>query len=135
MVYRKPNTEPERITFTPANWTYSGINALDYETTNASAATPFPIGTYTNATASVRNNAIEGFATYPNLVTNSRFTITSNSLENKQVAIFNVLGKKVFATNISGVKNTVDVSKIASGIYILKVTEKTKTATSKLIVR
>ena len=43
-----------RNDFVPANnaiWDettfyYSGVNALDFETTNASAATPFPIGTY-----------------------------------------------------------------------------------------
>ena len=34
-------------TFTSANWTFSGINALDGETTNATAAKPVPIGIHT----------------------------------------------------------------------------------------
>jgi hypothetical protein len=80
-------------------------------------------------------NSIKGFATYPNPVTSDNVTITSNSAENKQVAIFNVLGKKVISTHFTGTKSDINVANLASGIYILKVTEGTKTATSKLIIK
>lgn len=133
--YRKSNTGPEGTTFTDTNWTYSGIDAFDGTTTNGTATTPFPIGTYTDATASVKNNTIKGFATYPNPVTSDNVTITSNSAENKQVAIFNVLGKKVISTHFTGTKSDINIANLASGIYILKVTEGTKTATSKLIIK
>ncbi|MCF6365197.1 MAG: T9SS type A sorting domain-containing protein [Bacteroidales bacterium] len=43
--YRNNATGPDPI-FTDTDWFYSGINALDGETTNATAATPFPLGTY-----------------------------------------------------------------------------------------
>ncbi|MCA9928169.1 MAG: Ig-like domain-containing protein, partial [Anaerolineales bacterium] len=46
-VYRVSGTEADGSVFNLTNWTYSGINALDGETTNATAAIPFPIGTYT----------------------------------------------------------------------------------------
>ncbi|MGD9899269.1 MAG: lamin tail domain-containing protein [Calditrichaceae bacterium] len=46
-VYRVDGTGPDGTTFVLTNWIFSGINALDNETTNASAATPFPIGTFT----------------------------------------------------------------------------------------
>ena len=85
--------------------------------------------------ASVKNNSIEGFATYPNPVTNSRFKVTSSSADLKQLSIYNVLGKRVFSTSFSGTKSDIDVSAIASGLYVLKVTEGTKTATSKLVIR
>lgn len=45
--YRDDQTGPDGPTFTLASWSFSGINALDGETTNAGATTPFPIGTYT----------------------------------------------------------------------------------------
>ena len=45
--YRVNNTGPDGSVFTLANWTFSGIDALDNETSNATAAIPFPIGTYT----------------------------------------------------------------------------------------
>ncbi len=44
--YRVSGTGPDGSTFVLANWTFSGPNALDGETTNATAATPFPLGTY-----------------------------------------------------------------------------------------
>jgi len=44
---RASDTGVDGSTFELGNWTYSGPNALDGETTNATATTPFPIGTYT----------------------------------------------------------------------------------------
>lgn len=134
--YRKSNITPEGTTFTSDNWTYSGINVFDGETLNSSAPSPFPIGSYTNSnTASVGDNFIEGFATYPNPVTNNKFILTSNNNAKKDITIFNVLGKKVLSLTVSGTKTNVDVSDVSSGVYILKVTENGKTATKKLVVR
>ena len=44
--YRVDNT-PDSPVFELANWTFSGPNALDGETSNDTAVTPFPIGTWT----------------------------------------------------------------------------------------
>jgi hypothetical protein len=44
--YRVDDTGPDGSTFVLANWTFSGIDALDGVTTNAASQTPFPIGTY-----------------------------------------------------------------------------------------
>ncbi|MDH3546147.1 MAG: lamin tail domain-containing protein, partial [Gammaproteobacteria bacterium] len=44
--YRNDSTGPDGSTFVIANWTFSGPNALDGETNNATAVTPFPIGAY-----------------------------------------------------------------------------------------
>ncbi|MDA9830464.1 PEP-CTERM sorting domain-containing protein [Akkermansiaceae bacterium] len=44
--YRKDGTGPDGTSFNLGNWTFSGINAFDGETSNASAATPMPIGSY-----------------------------------------------------------------------------------------
>jgi hypothetical protein len=90
---------------------------------------------FEGATASLKNNAIEGFSTYPNPITNNVFTITSNSASKKQFAIINLLGKQVLSSSFSGVKSNVDVSTISAGIYILKVTEGGKTASKKLVIR
>ena len=88
-----------------------------------------------NATASVKNNAIEGFTTYPNPITNNKFTVATSSNSSKSVTIFNLLGKQVFKTNFSGEKKDLDVSEINSGVYVLKVTESGKTTTKKLVIR
>jgi len=88
-----------------------------------------------NATASLKNNAIVGFAAYPNPVSNGILTISSAGNSLKNITIFNLLGKQVLSSSFSGVQSNVDVSSISAGIYILKVTEAGKTATEKLVIR
>ena len=44
--YRINGTGPDGTVFVIGNWSFSGINALDGETTNATAAMPFPNGSY-----------------------------------------------------------------------------------------
>lgn len=44
--YRVSGTEADGTIFNIANWIFSGPNALDGETTNATAVTPFPLGTF-----------------------------------------------------------------------------------------
>ncbi len=46
--YRVDGTGPDGSTFVLGNWTFSGPNALDGETTNDTAAIPMPIGTYSS---------------------------------------------------------------------------------------
>ncbi|MDB2419550.1 T9SS type A sorting domain-containing protein [Flavobacteriaceae bacterium] len=132
--YRNDNTGPEGTTFTSTNWTYSGANALDGESDNASATTPFPIGTYSNTTASTSNNTITGFNAYPNPVKGNSLTVTTSSTEAKTVNIFNVLGRKVFSQRFSSMNKTMDISGISSGVYIMKVSEGSNIATKKLII-
>ena len=45
--YRVDETGPDGSTFNISNWTFSGINALDGVTSNATATSAFPIGTFT----------------------------------------------------------------------------------------
>ena len=94
------------------------------------------LGSYTgNNTASLKNNAISGFATYPNPVSEGILNISSASSSTKNLTIFNLLGKKVLSSSFSGIKKDIDVSSINAGMYILKVTEEGKTATKKLVIR
>ena len=44
--YRSSGTGPDGATFRRASWTFGGINALDTAATNAAAASPMPIGQY-----------------------------------------------------------------------------------------
>jgi hypothetical protein len=45
--YRNSSTGPDGTTFQLGSWSFSGVNVLDGETSNATAATPIPIGTFT----------------------------------------------------------------------------------------
>ncbi|MFZ1400454.1 MAG: lamin tail domain-containing protein [Candidatus Promineifilaceae bacterium] len=45
--YRASSTEADGAIFNLGNWTFSGVDALDNETSNATAANPFPLGSFT----------------------------------------------------------------------------------------
>ncbi len=83
----------------------------------------------------VKIDDIKGFSAYPNPVINHTVSITSNSSDTKTIVLYNVLGKEVFNQKVNGLTNTIDVSKIQSGIYILKVTQGDSISTRKLVIQ
>jgi Secretion system C-terminal sorting domain len=70
---------------------------------------------------------------YPNPVSNGKIYITSKTSLDKEIMIFDVLGKKVLHTTISS--RELNITSIPPGVYIIKITEGDTTATRKLIVR
>ncbi len=73
-----------------------------------------------------------GLNLYPNPVRNGLVTIKTNSNQPLQVAVFDVLGKQVISKTVSN--NTLNVSSLKAGIYLVQVTENNITSTKKLIV-
>ena len=78
-------------------------------------------------------SAQDGLGFYPNPVDNGKIYITSKSGLEKEVLIFDVLGKKVLQTVTSS--KEVNVSTLSPGVYIIKIREGEATATRKLIVK
>jgi hypothetical protein len=76
---------------------------------------------------------IEGLSFYPNPVSNGKVYITSKLGLEKEIVIFDVLGKKVFQGTLNS--KELNISAIAPGIYIIKIKENEATATRKLIVK
>ncbi|KIA94157.1 MULTISPECIES: T9SS type A sorting domain-containing protein [unclassified Flavobacterium] len=76
---------------------------------------------------------IEGLSLYPNPVSNGKVYISSKNDLEKEITIFDVLGKKVLQTQISS--KELNVSNLSPGVYIIKINEENATATRKLIVR
>ena len=76
---------------------------------------------------------IEGLNLYPNPVSNGKVYITSKNDLDKEIIIFDVLGKKVLQTTISS--RELGVSNLSPGVYIIKISEGGATATRKLIVK
>jgi hypothetical protein len=76
---------------------------------------------------------IEGLSFYPNPVSNGKIYITSKSSLEKEIAIFDVLGKKVLQATIT--TKELNVSTLSPGVYIIKIKEGEATATRKLIVK
>jgi hypothetical protein len=70
---------------------------------------------------------------YPNPVSNGKIYITSKTTLEKEILIFDVLGKKVLQTTLTS--KELNISTIPPGVYIIKISEGDATATRKLIIR
>lgn len=82
--------------------------------------------------------SVEGFETtnfsvYPNPTSTGFINITSASNEQINVAVYDILGKQVKNEVVSN--NTLNVSNLNTGIYILKITQNDATATKKLVIK
>ncbi|POS01215.1 T9SS type A sorting domain-containing protein [Flavobacterium croceum] len=80
-----------------------------------------------------QDNAIEGLSIYPNPTTGDRVYITSKSSDDKEITIYDVLGKKVLQTTLTS--RELNISSLSPGVYIVQVKEGDATATRKLIVK
>ena len=78
-------------------------------------------------------NEISGLKVYPNPVSNGTLYIESNANAERNITVFDVLGKQVLNTTTSS--NTINVSQLNTGIYMIRITEEGKTATKKLVIR
>jgi len=76
---------------------------------------------------------IEGLNLYPNPVSNGKVFITSKNDLDKEIIIFDVLGKKVLQATMSS--KELNISNLSPGVYIIKIDEEQATATRKLIVK
>lgn len=88
--------------------------------------------TFSGTSLGVKQNNIAGLKVFPNPVKGGNLNITSDSNENKSVVIYDVLGKQVLKANV--VSGSVNVSALNAGVYIAKITEAGKTATTKLVI-
>ncbi|RDY59494.1 T9SS type A sorting domain-containing protein [Flagellimonas nanhaiensis] len=76
---------------------------------------------------------IDGFKLYPNPVTYGKVYIETAHNAPKKILIFDVLGTQVLQTTIIG--RELNLSSLGKGVYILRVYEKDRVATRKLIVK
>jgi hypothetical protein len=82
---------------------------------------------------SVSNNTPLDMVIYPNPSNGSYVTIQTPVNGVKYVEVFDITGKRLINTSLSA--DTLDVSSISSGLYLVKVTVEGQSKTSKLIIR
>lgn len=131
--YRNDSTGPDGETFVLASWTFSGTDAFDGETTNGTATTPFPIGTYMETLSIDRFNNYN-FKLSPNPAQSGFVTISTSTTDIIYINVFDVLGQQVINTQIEP-NNNLDVSNLRSGLYIVKITQNNASVTKKLVIK
>lgn len=77
--------------------------------------------------------AIEELSIYPNPASGEKVYISTKANQLKKIEIYNVLGKPVLTSQLSGME--LNISSLEPGIYIMKIREGKSSATRKLVVR
>lgn len=80
-----------------------------------------------------QENTIEGLSIYPNPTNGDKIYIVSKLSLDKEVEIFDVLGKRILQTTISN--KELNIGNLTAGVYIIKIREGEASATRKLIVK
>lgn len=78
--YRINGSQPNNGLFDISEWTFSGINALDNETTNATALTPFPDATFSSSPLVVNITWYDDAALTNQIATGDTYTPTLSAV-------------------------------------------------------
>lgn len=106
----------------------------DIATTPTMIIDELTIDTTPNFTLSSSSfDAIDGLTMYPNPLKGNTLHLTSTANAEMSVQIFDLVGKEVLNSNV--INNSVNVSSLNAGVYIVKVIEEGKTATRKLVIQ
>lgn len=95
-----------------------------------------PFLTYGQELVSVNSEPVQelkGFKMYPNPAYGEEVYITTASNGTKLIKVYDVFGEVVLTDRIT--TNTLDISRLVPGVYVLQVTEDKKTMTRKLVVK
>ncbi len=95
-----------------------------------------PLFTFGQELVSVNTEQVQelqGFKMYPNPVYGEEVYVTTASNGIKHIKIYDVFGDVVLTDRIS--TNTLNISRLVPGVYVLQVTEQEKTMTRKLVIK
>lgn len=74
-----------------------------------------------------------GFKLYPNPAYNDVVYVTTLRNETKDIVVYDVFGEIVLTDRIS--TNTLNISRLVPGVYVLKIIENNTSMTRKLVVK
>ena len=124
--FAKDITLRRKLSVTSPNTTYtiSEWDILPKDTVDG-------IGVYNSATASINANEFENFKMYPNPLNGNKLYF--NVSDNVNIEIYSVLGKLIQSSKITESKKDMDVSNLATGIYLVKISNGNQFVTKKLM--
>ena len=110
---------------TGSNW---GNSTENYDANNK--GTPRAVN---NFTLSNNENKINSFKMHPNPTSLGYINILNKNSAKMEVSVFNLLGKRVIKEDLSN--NQLNVSRLKSGVYILKVSQNDASVIRKLVIQ
>jgi len=119
--------------FDAGSFTYGNLAFVAPNNTCEYIISTINIGTGAYGDVSVKDNEIAGLSLFPNPLSGNVLHIISDNNTEKNIIIFDVLGKEIIRAKT--INKTLNVTNLNAGVYIVKITENTKTATKKLVVK
>ncbi len=132
--YRKSFTEADSSIFNSNNWTFSGPDALENESSNSTATNPVPIGTFepkmvtSNENLVQKPSSIRLLQNYPNPFNpQTIIPFEVNKPAHVSLEVYNVLGKRVAMLinqpfSEGAYSHTFDASILPGGVYYYRLT-------------
>ena len=111
------------------NGTYGGPNCTDGSTTSVGSSCLYPF----LASLSTNELSKSEFSIFPNPVNDGLVTINSTLSGVKNVELFDLTGRTVLKTQLNS--DILDVRSLNAGLYLLKVSIDSRTATKKIIIK
>jgi endonuclease I/chitodextrinase len=115
---RKYSVTSPTATYTASEWDTFGKDVLDN------------IGVYAN-TAGLNTSDFNTFKMYPNPTNGNQ--IYFNATQDVTITIYNVLGKLIRTENVNANTNSIDISSLSKGMYVVKINSENQFITKKLI--
>jgi len=111
----------------------AGPNAMVVLVAEFNATPQVVARSLSDLTLSVDSFEANHFSVYPNPVSNGIVNITSRTNDVISITVFDILGKQVINETLSN--NTLNVSSLNTGIYIMKISQNGNSITKKLIIK
>lgn len=108
-----------------------GNGATDTNNNNNDFEAKTPSPRNSSTTLSVDQNNISGLSVFPNPA-KQFLNITSASFAEKQVVLYDVLGKVALTAKVTN--QSLNIASLPKGVYVAKITEEGKVATRKVVI-
>ncbi|NNK81771.1 MAG: T9SS type A sorting domain-containing protein [Flavobacteriaceae bacterium] len=107
------------------------FRVYQYSGSSSTTGKDIDIKLWTSSTLSLDDYQFEGFAYYPNPVTNNLTLRAQKDIQN--IAVYNMLGQEVLRTAPNALDSVVDMSALSSSAYFVKVTIDNTSETIRII--
>ena len=134
--YRSVGVIAPSSVFNSADWTFSGTNVNDGETSNSTAETPFPIGSFEipvldNPNFAALQNEI---VLYPNPSSTGAVALSTPINSEVEATLYNSLGDALGTQIVNG-NEAISTEGLAAGIYFVQLTIDGKTTTKRIVIQ
>lgn len=124
---------PEQFSFSTVSAAYIRMEVLsNHGDPDGSGFAEIAFST-TGPTLSIENSKTSVFSLYPNPASNN--VVVSSNYEAATIEIYNMTGKQIMNRKLNFGTNHLNVSKLASGIYLARFVSESKIETKKLIIK